>query len=86
MRAEPSVTRHKLVPPSMARNLGLRRAALHPRWADDMNYLMSNPANARWIMDSIAELDLWRELRGVPPFTPSDLFESRWGDDQHYSR
>jgi len=31
---------------------------------------MSNPANARWIMDSLAELDLWREQRGAPAFGP----------------
>lgn len=62
--------------PSMARNLGLRRARLRKRWQDDWNYLMSNPANAKWIMDSIAELDLWREHRGAPPF------ERRYGGDE----
>jgi hypothetical protein len=54
--------------PSMARNLGLRRARLTERWYDDWPYLMSNPANAQWINDSIAELDRWREHRGAPPF------------------
>ncbi len=56
--------------PSMMRDLGLRRARLRKRWYDDWAYLMSNPANARWIMDSIAELDHWREVRGAPPFHP----------------
>lgn len=68
MPAESSVSRRNLVPPSMARNLGLRRATLHRRWADETSDLMSSPANIAWIMDSIAELDLWRELRGAPPF------------------
>jgi hypothetical protein len=51
-----------------ARHLGLRRSRLGKRWRDDWAYLMSNPANAKWIADSIAELDRGRELRGAPPF------------------
>ena len=61
-------TRRKLMAASMIRDLGLRRSCLRKRWHDDWNYLMSNPANAKWILDSIAEADLWREYRGAPPF------------------
>jgi len=53
-----------------ARHLGLRRSRLTKRWRDDWAYLMSTPANAKWITDAIAELDRGRELRGAPPFSP----------------
>jgi len=52
----------------VARRLGLRRSRLTKRWRDDWAYLMSTPANAKWITDSIAELDRGRALRGAPPF------------------
>ena len=54
------------------RHLGLRHKRLRKRWLDDWNYLMSNPANAQWIMDSIAELDFWREIRGTSRFSPDE--------------
>jgi hypothetical protein len=65
-------SRRRLMAPSMARDLGLRRARLRRRWNDETTYLLSDPANAAWIMDSIAELDYWRELTGAPPFDPGD--------------
>jgi hypothetical protein len=57
--------------PSIARNLGLRRAPLRKRWRDYMGHYLSIPANAQWIMDARAQLDYWRELTGTPPFDPS---------------
>jgi hypothetical protein len=33
------------------------------RWHDETAYLFSNAANAKWIMDSLAELDRWRGIR-----------------------
>lgn len=69
-------SRRRLNVPSMARDHGLRRGAMRKRWYDDWAYLMSDPANAKWIMDSIAELDLWREHRGAPPF------RRRYHDDE----
>jgi len=36
---------------------------LPKRWHDDAAYLFSNAANAKWIMDSLAELDRWRVNR-----------------------
>jgi hypothetical protein len=36
---------------------------LRRRWHDEAAYLFSNAANARWIMDSLAELDRWRAAR-----------------------
>jgi PHD/YefM family antitoxin component YafN of YafNO toxin-antitoxin module len=44
-------------------NRGLRRALLPVRWQDETAYLLSNPANAKWIRDSLAELDSWRAHR-----------------------
>ena len=43
------------------RSLGLRRERMRKRWHDDMAYQMSHPANAKWITDSLAELDRWRD-------------------------
>jgi hypothetical protein len=70
-------SRRKLVAPSMARNHGLRRSALRRRWNDETEYLLSEPANARWIMDAIAELDYWREVTGDPPFDPGYSHDGR---------
>lgn len=56
--------------PSMMRHLGLRRARLGKRWSSEGAYLFSNPANVRWIMAAIAQLDEWRESSGTPPFDP----------------
>lgn len=42
---------------------GLRRVRLRRRWHDEAAYFFSNAANARWIMDSLAELDRWRAAR-----------------------
>lgn len=64
-------SRRRLMAPSMTRDLGLRRERVRKRWHDETAYLLSDPANAKWIMDSIAELDYWRELTGAPPFDPS---------------
>jgi hypothetical protein len=36
---------------------------LPKRWQDETAYLFSNAANAKWIMDSLAELDRWRVNR-----------------------
>lgn len=63
-------SRRKLMAPSMFRDLGLRRARLRRRWEDETAFLLSDPANAKWIMDSIAELDYWREISGTLPFDP----------------
>ena len=56
--------------PSMARDLGLRRARLRKRWSSEGAYIFSNPVNVRWIAEARAQLDYWRELTGTPPFDP----------------
>jgi hypothetical protein len=49
--------------PSIVAGRGMRRALLPRRWHDETAYLLSNPANAKWIKDSLAELDRWRAHR-----------------------
>jgi hypothetical protein len=46
-------------------NRSVRRTLLPPRWHDETAYLLSNPANAKWIRDSLAELDRWRAHRAA---------------------
>lgn len=47
-------------PRRTAQRRGPRRVRLRMRWQDEAAYLFSNPANATWIVDSLAELDRWR--------------------------
>jgi hypothetical protein len=42
---------------------GVRRTLLRRRWHDETAHLLSNPANAKWIRESLAELDRWRAHR-----------------------
>ncbi|MFL5384897.1 MAG: hypothetical protein ACJ8GN_20455 [Longimicrobiaceae bacterium] len=48
---------------SVVGSRGVRRTLLPRRWHDETAYLLSNPANAKWIRDSLAELDRWRAHR-----------------------
>ena len=48
---------------SVVGSRGVRRTLLHRRWHDETAYLLSNPANAKWIRESLAELDRWRAHR-----------------------
>jgi PHD/YefM family antitoxin component YafN of YafNO toxin-antitoxin module len=45
---------------SVVGNRGFRRTSLPARWYDETAYLLSSPANAKWIRDSLAEVDRWR--------------------------
>ena len=48
---------------SVSVNRGFRRILLRARWRDETAYLLSSPANAKWIRDSLAELSRWRAHR-----------------------
>jgi hypothetical protein len=47
-------------------DLGLRRPRLPGRWRDETAYLLRDPANARLLLDSVAELDRWAAILDAP--------------------